>query len=532
MHARLSSVDRLLMTSSRRPRHHDRRALALRSAAHLGLGHVALAVLFLAACAKPEASGTKTAAPEAQAAGPSAEAVKVAARSDALLALANADLGSGRHQRAARRAEAALAEDPKNADAHAILGAARWRAGDVEGSTAAFTQALEGTPQHFGATLGLARNLQARGQHAKAAEMLEALLAEDPTQIDPLLTQMWSYYAVADAVKGTAVVDRIFAHLPAEDPQLPLVQAVAAYFRALADLGPLCTVTGETGAMDAGLSHEFAVKFTSAVVREEFTRVVVSEGREEALVDPELVAKLGLRPLAEFVPLGGKQALPLVLLPGLVFGDLTLDKVPALVSDLEPYTPAVGEKPGVVLGRQALHAFGAYTFDFSANSMTLQKVAPERAPQGTLEVPLVMLSMHVLNIPAVPVRIDGASAGTHLFFGGFERSGVALTERAFLQSGHLPRELSPLDDEAKGLKMVYLRDVELGGRHLGGTGGLVMTHEPPDATLDLVLQNTAFELGGYLNTRMMTSWAVTYVLSQGKLYIRPDVSAPPGQPAD
>ena len=56
---------------------------------------------------------------------------KKAARAQGLVELANADLGNGRYVSATRRAEEALAGNPNNADAHAVLGAARWRAGGM-----------------------------------------------------------------------------------------------------------------------------------------------------------------------------------------------------------------------------------------------------------------------------------------------------------------------------------------------------------------------------------------------------------------
>lgn len=476
-------------------------------------------VSLVAACSRPGSSPSP--APPVSAAPPiSLDEAKQSARSEALLELANDDLTKGRFLAAKRRAEEALAQDPGLADAHAVIGAAQWRAGDIDASTRAFEQALALNATHFGASLGLARNLQTQGAHRSAAELLEPLLAEDPGQVDPLLAQLWSYYTLLDAKQGVSTVDRIFELLPADEPLLPSVQAVAAFLRPLESVGPLCTIHGEQGQMDAGLNHDYALKFSSAILGEDFVRVVISEAREEALIDPAWVAALGLTPLAQFIPLGGTEKLPLVLIPELRFGELRVRNVPALVTDLAPYAAAVGERPGVVLGRQALQAFGSYTFDFPRRTLVVRRTAPPAESKGEIELPLRMLNLHVLQVPAVPVKIDGSEQPIHVYWGGFERSSLALTRKAYLKAGHLPRELDPLDDAERGLKMVYLHDVILDEHHLGGAGGLVMTLDPPDSTLDLVLQNTAFELGGYLNTRMMSEWAVTYALGEGKLYIR------------
>ena len=42
----------------------------------------------------------------------------------------------------------------------------------------------------------------------------------------------------------------------------------------------------------------------------------------------------------------------------------------------------MGERPGVMLGRQALGALGAITFDFPTKSLTVEKNAPASAPDG------------------------------------------------------------------------------------------------------------------------------------------------------
>jgi len=440
------------------------------------------------------------------------------AKASALLKLANADLERGRQVSARRRAEEALAENPANADALAVLGASHWRAGAYASSTDAYERATTIDPKHFGATLGLARNLQATGQHRRALELSQVLLAEDNTQIDPWLTQLWSTYALLDADAAVSVVDKLFTLLPATDELLPLVQAYAAFVRPLAGKGPFCQVEGTQGSMDAGLDHAFAIKFTSAIAGEEFTRVVFVEAREEALIDPGLVAALKLPTVGELTPIGMDAPAAIVILPSLKFGELELRNVPAIVQSLESYEPGVGETPGVVLGRQALQAFGSYTFDFAANTMTVTREAPS-APAG-VELPFLLLSMHVVQAPAVPIRIDGSEHEFFVYFGGFERSSLAVTAKNYLKSGHLPREIEAVDDAERGLKMVYVREVELGEAKLGGVGGLVLGATPPDATLDLFVRNTAFELGGYINTRMMERWSVTYALGLGKIYIR------------
>ena len=86
-----------------------------------------------------------------------AEAAKQA-KALGLLDLANQELNAGRFVSARKRAEEALETNPKNADAHAILGAAAWRGGDYAASTEAYKKALELDPANFGAIDGKTAN--------------------------------------------------------------------------------------------------------------------------------------------------------------------------------------------------------------------------------------------------------------------------------------------------------------------------------------------------------------------------------------
>ena len=448
------------------------------------------------------------------------EEAKQDAKVAGLIEIANEDLQNGRYVSAAKRAEEALAENPDNADAYAVLGAARWREGEYFASTEAFQKAVDIDPTNYGAVLGLGRNLQAVGQHAEAAELQDRLIAEDKEQIDPYLAKLWSYYAVADAENAVKVLDALFQRLPSDDPILPLVQSYQAFLRPLEGKGPLLTVDGKTGTSDAGIDHNVGMKFSSAVIGGEFARAIFFENREESIIDAALAKKLGLEELGKVKPLGMQEEVGIVLVPAVKFGDLTLQNVPALVQSLEPYEQAMGERPGIILGRQAMHAFGSITFDFPSRSLTVSKDAPASASEGAIESPLLLLSMHVQLAPAVPLKIDGSDHEFWAFFGNIYKSGVAVTQKHYFKSGHLPREVDPPDDPAAGLKMVYLDQVSLSGTPLPGMGGLVLVNNPPDQNLGTLLTNTGFELGGYVNLAVMETWKVTYSLPAGKVYVK------------
>lgn len=489
----------------------------------LGLLTLAVALAAAPACGK---KGKGSTAPGAKGSDDAATAAivekkKRERKTNKLIELANADLKNGRYVSASKRADEALAENPENADAHAILGAARWRQGDFAASTAAYEKALEFDDKNFGAAIGLGRNLQAAGQHTRAIEVQDVLLADDKEQVDPLLMKLWSYYALADADNATKVLDEVFQRLPADDPQLPLIQAYAGFMRPLAGKGPLCVVEGETGSMDAGINHDIGLKYSSSIVGGEFTRVIFFENVEESIIDTKFAADIGAKEIAKFTPLGKSEETSLVIIPELKFGELVLKNVPAMTQPLDPYTAAIGEKPGVILGRQALQAFGAINFDFPKNSLTVSKAAPAGAPDGAAEASLLLISMHITLAPAMPIKIDGSDHEFFVYLGGVYGSGVAVTQKEYLKSGHLPREVEQPDDATNGLKMVYVSDVGVGETNVGGLGGLVLVNKPADQTLGLFLEGTEFELGGYVNTRLMANWSVTYALSSGKVYVKP-----------
>jgi len=485
-----------------------------------GIAALALTLAVAPACKKSkgtDAPGSGGAAPAAD--GAAGDRINKA-RTNELIRLANDDLAKGRYISAAKRAEEALEADDASADAYAILGASRWRAGDFEGSTTAYEKAVELDAKNFGAVLGLGRNLQAAGAHTRAIELQDGLLADDKEQIDPRLAKLWSYYTLVDADAGVKELDEIFKFLPAEDPQLPLVQAYAAFLRPLEGKGPFFSIEGDKGSMDAGINHDIGMKYSSAIIGGEFSRVIFFENVEECIVDAELVATLGLKSVGKITPLGQEAETDIVLVPEVKFGELAMKNVPAIVQPLDPYGAAIGEKPGLILGRQAMQAMGSFTFDFPGNSMTVTKDAPASAPEGTVELPFLLVSMHVRNAPVVPIAIDGSEHSFFVYFGGVYGSGLAITRKHYLKSGHLPRELDNPEDETNGLKMVYLDEMDIGGNKLGGMGGLILINAKPDQNLGMFLENTAFEMGGYVNTRLMSTWAVTYAPSSGKVFVK------------
>jgi len=146
--------------------------------------------------------------------------------------------------------------------------------------------------------------------------------------------------------------------------------------------------------------------------------------------------------------------------------------VPAIVEDLTAFN--VGETPGMLLGRQVMQRLGTITFDFPNASIDLQAASPTAAPAGATEAPLLLVDLHVLLIPSVPVSLDGSNTKFYAWLGGSYGAAFTVAKKEYLKSNHLPRELEPLDDPSNGLKMVYIEQAKLGELPIKGVGGLVL----------------------------------------------------------
>lgn len=480
-----------------------------------------------------------------------AERKEIAGKAEAagFLELANRDLANGRFVSAKRQAEQALEKNPEDADAYAVIGAAEWRAGNFDASTQAFETALQKDPKNFGAIDGLGRNMQAAGDHARNLELQDVLIANEtagfketkcdeegacevgvcdagtnmckpPMQIQPRLNKLWSQYLMLDIDAAVKTVDEINLGV-GDQSQLGLVSAYAAFVRPLEGKGPFAVVEGTKGGSDLQLDMNLGVKHMSASVGGEYARTIIFELQDECRVDTELAKTLKLPEIGKVTPVGMTEEMPIVLVPEVKVGkgEITIKNVPAIVQDLSIYEAGLGERPGFVMGRQLMQKFGSITFDFPAGNVEFSTEAAP--PAGAVEQPLLMLDLHVLHVPATPISIDDSDHKIWSWIGGIYKAGVTVTGKSYLKSQHRPMEIDPPDDEAQGLKMVFIDSVSVGDKKVPGGGGLVLTNTPPDQGLADVLGATAFELGGYLNVALLNTWVVSYSLPEGKIYIKP-----------
>ncbi|MFV8750717.1 tetratricopeptide repeat protein [Nannocystaceae bacterium ST9] len=532
------------------------RTFSLRSA----FGPLALGlVLAVSGCAGKQGG---TASPRGKSkADVEAEKEKAAeiAKIQGLIELANADLGNGRYVSARKRAEEALAEDPNNADAYVVLGAAEWRAGEFESSTEAFRKAIEIDPKNFGAAIDLSRNLRAMSQYDEALKVLEPVIAAEgegfaskaceslqdcvdaggwchptekvckaPVQIQTRRAQLWGYYTTLDVDKGIHVAGEVFLGVAGDDDATKaILEVIRAYsdFLKLFEGKSLVEFEGETATInDFGLDAYTGVKHAFALVGGEPSRVAFSEVQIESRVSPEAVERLKLTSLGKIKVFGmGDEEFDVVLVPEIDFQGMKLKNIPAVVQDLSFYESGMGEIPAIVLGHQVLHRIGTMVADFPGGKLTLSKAAPTAAPAGATELPLLMLDQWYIHVPVTKIGLDGADFRFWAWIGGIHPSAVSTTAKTYLKSNHLPRDIENPEDPETGRKMVFVDHVAFGTSKVDGVGGLVFLDQPGDVGLDGVRDSNGlvgFEIGGYVNAALMKQLEVTYAFGQGKLWVR------------
>lgn len=511
-----------------------------------------ISMLGVSGCDKPKASANpEEVAAEGGVATPSEG--KDSAKAGGLIQVANDDLSNGRYNAARKRAEEALAADDSNVDAYAVLGAANWRAGDFKDSYEAYKKGVELNPGHFGATLGFATALQANGEHEKALEVLDGLIAKESEgfaeakcvenscdvgscdqatqqcrpsmQVAPRFRKLSSQYLLLDVDNALKTADELFVGVGGADHEVAIARAYSSFLRPLSGKGKLVELEGSEGRSSLGLNYAFGAKYTQVKAGGKSQLAVLSEIANESMVNAADAQKLGLEELGKAKLPGQEQELSVVIIPEIAIGDLKIKNVPAVVQDLSAYGSELGSVPSFVLGQQVLSRFGSMLWDFPKSEMVVRAEPLSSPPEGSVEVPMIMLDTLSNRVPAVQITVDGGKHPFWTWLGGFQASGIAVSKREYLRAGHRPEDLENPEDADQGLKIVYINKFSLGDLQEKGVGGLVMLNTPPDAVLGGVLNASTFQLDGYINYAMFARWAMTYDFRHGKLYIQSPATA-------
>ncbi len=431
---------------------------------------------------------------------------------DGLLDLGNRELGERDTDAARARAREVLATYPDNADAYTILGAADWLDGRISSSNRALRAALEREPLHFGASLGLARNLRASGNVAESRRLMESLIADDPEQDLPWLGLLDTVWVAGDFGGVHTVGKAARSRDPVDALESEVVQWLVEIGAALEDSGPWCTVAGARGQAAVLWGNDLPLGVVAAEVEGTQTRVSTNWGSMLAEVTAEWLEEHELPTQGSVKWLGGAPA-SIVVIPRIAFGDLALERVPALV--LPEGSAWRQHKVDIALGRHAVTAFGSIRMNEPEGRAEFGREPPVSVGNDAIVAPLFFLSSGtsppaVRNTLATTLRLSPQGPEISVFLGAYPK--------ALVVTDLLRTQLGVGDGNAE---LVDLPHVYVGDQDLGLTEAIVLesgTHEP---TIDFVRELTSLELRGSFNPSALEGRTVTYAPASSQLIIEP-----------
>jgi tetratricopeptide (TPR) repeat protein len=112
-------------------------------------------------------------------------------------------------------------------------------------------------------------------------------------------------------------------------------------------------------------------------------KLILDTGASQSVIDKSVASTIGSVSQADFSITAGSKAVPLSYLtvPSLTIGDITLNSVPALVTDLSSFAKAIGERPAGLLGANILRRF-LITIDFRDKKLVFADPHKVSIPEG------------------------------------------------------------------------------------------------------------------------------------------------------
>lgn len=117
-------------------------------------------------------------------------------------------------------------------------------------------------------------------------------------------------------------------------------------------------------------------------------KFILDTGASQTVIDKSTASSLGPVSTGNYSITAGAKAVPLnyATLDSLTIGDVTVDRVPALVTDLSSFARAIGEKPAGLLGANVLKRF-LVTIDFPLSVIVLSDPRKVSVPADAVVVP-------------------------------------------------------------------------------------------------------------------------------------------------
>lgn len=111
-------------------------------------------------------------------------------------------------------------------------------------------------------------------------------------------------------------------------------------------------------------------------------KFIVDTGASQSVIDKETAQAIGPYTVSTFSITAGSKAVPLsyTKVPALTLGDVTMNDVPVLVTDLSSFAAAVGEKPDGLIGANVLRRF-LVTIDYADKKLILSDPRTVTVPE-------------------------------------------------------------------------------------------------------------------------------------------------------
>jgi len=193
-------------------------------------------------------------------------------------------------------------------------------------------------------------------------------------------------------------------------------------------------------------------------------RFILDTGASQTVVDKALASTLGPTSIADFSITAGAKAVPLsyTTLSSVTIGDVTVDNITALVTDLSSFSKALGERPGGLIGSNILRRF-LVTIDFQDKRVVLSDPKNVVIPPGAT----IVQSAPGFGSTAlvVPGKLDGKTNLNFLVDTGASFNNLPQSLVKPLVSGPvLPvGEVFGIDGQKVSIGALKLKSLTLGG---------------------------------------------------------------------
>lgn len=192
-------------------------------------------------------------------------------------------------------------------------------------------------------------------------------------------------------------------------------------------------------------------------------KLILDTGASQSVIDKSIASAIGSVSQSDFSITAGSKAVPLSYLtvPNLTIGDITLNNVPALITDLSSFAKALGERPAGLLGANILRRF-LVTIDFRDKKLIFADPHKVSVPDGAT----VVKTSPVYGATAlvIPGKLDDRLSLNFLVDTGASFSNLPQSAVKSLHSGPiLPvGQIFGIDGKKQNIGSIRLDSLKLG----------------------------------------------------------------------